>query len=167
VVAAKVHFTKTFEELEGFIARDQIIKEVGGDNPYEYAWIEPKEGENEKLKDTATRDSLLAVRLQYAADIQEATKAWMACSDAEEEKQIKEKREDLVSKLSENYWLLDPYVRATSIYDRMGLLPPKKSVPATPVSGVNGVNGAHSISEKRSADPLVTAKPIAVESEVD
>ena len=134
------------------------MAEFGGEDKYEYEYIPPKENENGKQQDTETRDSLLAVRLQHAADFQEATWAWISAAPGED-KQIADKRNELASKLEENYWLLDPHVRAKSMYDRLDMVQSprhKKSTGATPADGV-----ARSISEKRSSE-VVTTTPITV-----
>ena len=63
VVAAKIHFTKNREDLEKFIPPNQIMKELGGAEDWEYEYVEVKEGENNKMEDTATRDKLISERL--------------------------------------------------------------------------------------------------------
>lgn len=158
VVAGKVNFTKNTKELENFIPRQQLMAEFGGEDKYEYEYVPPKENENEKQQDVATRDSLLAVRLQHATDFQEATLAWISAASGED-KPSADKRNELAGKLEENYWLLDPYVRARSMYDRLGMIQSpghKKSAAATPVG-----DAARSISEKRSSE-VVTTTPITV-----
>ncbi|KAL1956304.1 hypothetical protein VTO42DRAFT_7477 [Malbranchea cinnamomea] len=153
VVVSKVHFTKSLEEVEQFVPRSDIPKSMGGDDDYEYEYIEPVPGENEKMKDTATRDSLLAARLQYASEFQDATMAWIDAAPGEG-KDIKEKRHALAEKLRENYWQLDPYVRARSMLDRQGVLQnPYASKPETAAK-------APSVSEKTNGE-IVTTKPVA------
>lgn len=156
-MAAKVNFTKNTKDLETFISSDQLMKEVGGDDSYDYEYVEPKDNENEKQQDTATRDSLMAVRLQHAADFQDATLSWISSSSGEDKKSA-DKRDKLAGMLEENYWLLDPFVRAKSMFDRQGMVHPhqKKSATSTPVD-----SAARSISEKRSSE-IVTTTPITV-----
>src|SRR2546421_5116291 len=44
VVAGKVHFVKNVEELEKFVPKNQIPAELGGDEKWEYEYVEVKEG---------------------------------------------------------------------------------------------------------------------------
>lgn len=125
VVASKIHFTKSVEDLEKFIPRDRIMKELGGDEDFEYKYIEPEPDENAKMEDTATRDALIARRQELCKEFQTATFAWIAATskgDKETAAAQKEKRADLTEKIRKGYWELDPYVRARSYYDRAGVI---------------------------------------------
>ncbi|EEQ30390.1 phosphatidylinositol transfer protein csr1 [Microsporum canis] len=137
VVAAKVHFTRTTEDLEALVPRSNLLKSLGGDDEYEYKYIEPTEGENDKQKDTASRDELLKTRMEIATAFQDATLSWAGLksnSTANGESDIKRTRNELADKLRENYWQLDPYIRARSMYDRLGLIPPSKETTELPSS---------------------------------
>ncbi|DAA76602.1 TPA_exp: CRAL/TRIO domain protein [Trichophyton benhamiae CBS 112371] len=153
VVAAKVHFTKTPEDLEAIIPRKNLIKSLGGEDEYEYKYIEPIEGENDKQKDTARRDELLKTRMEMAGAFQEATLAWTASKSnsatSEEETYIKKTRTELAEKLCENYWQLDPYIRARSMYDRLGLIPPPKEA--------KELSATQPLSEKVNGDAVAAA----------
>ncbi|KAL1891159.1 phosphatidylinositol transfer protein csr1 [Sporothrix stenoceras] len=122
VVASKVHFTNNVKDMEQFISKDQIIKELDGDEDWEYTYLEPEPGENDKMKDTATRDKLLAEREHLYRAFEEATAKWVVGTNAEQIKTTREKRESVAKQLREHYWTLDPYVRARSLYDRSGML---------------------------------------------
>ncbi|KAJ6788910.1 hypothetical protein PWT90_00121 [Aphanocladium album] len=122
VVASKVHFTNGRSGLEEFIAPNHIPKELDGDEDWEYKYIEPVENENAAMKDTATRDNILEERSALTKEFQEATKLWIREADAESGKQAREKRDSVAIQLRDNYWKLDPYVRARSLYDRQGVI---------------------------------------------
>ncbi|KAM0550641.1 hypothetical protein ACHAPJ_008900 [Fusarium lateritium] len=122
VVAAKVHFTNNRAELEEFIAPDHLIKELEGDENWEYKYVEPVPGENEKMKDTQTRDRLLTEREELVKKFEHATREWIRHSGDEQSKQIKAERERLAKLLREDYWNLDPYIRARTLYDRQGAI---------------------------------------------
>ena len=154
MVVSKIHFTKSVEEVETYVPRSSIPKSMGGDDDYEYEYIPPVEGENEKMKDATTRDSLLAVRLQHAQDFQDATIDFLTAT-GDEAKALREKRHAIAEKLSENYWLMDPYVRARAMVDRQGFV---QSPHAKPVAGTSKPG---SLAEKTSE--VVTTKPIAAE----
>lgn len=125
VVAAKVHFTNGVEGLEEFIPRERILKELGGPKDFEYKYIEPQPDENAAMKDTAKRDEIKARYLEISSELQELTRSWIVASvkgDKTEGESVKAKREELAGKLSRTYWELDPYIRARSYYDRVGML---------------------------------------------
>ncbi|CAK7228344.1 phosphatidylinositol transfer protein csr1 [Sporothrix curviconia] len=128
VVAGKVHFTNNVHDMEEFISKDQIIKELDGDEDWEYRYIEPEAGENDKMKDTATRDRLLADRQHLYRAFEDATAQWIVNSDNGQTKALRAKREDIAKQMREHYWTLDPYVRARSLYDRTGMLCPDGTV---------------------------------------
>ncbi|KAJ5125314.1 hypothetical protein N7448_004637 [Penicillium atrosanguineum] len=125
VVAAKIHFTKNREDLEAFIPKSQIIKELEGDENWEYEYTEVKEGENKLMEDTETRDKLLAERQILAKEIQDITIEWVRASfkkETEAASAAKEKRDGLIEDLRKQYWVLDPYIRARSLYDRLNIV---------------------------------------------
>ncbi|RAL61984.1 hypothetical protein DID88_002473 [Monilinia fructigena] len=121
VVASKVHFTNTVDEMAEFVPRSQILKELGGDEDWEYKFIEPDPSENDKMKDTVTRDKLLKGREEIVDRYEKATLEWIHEGVSPE---IKSKRTALAKELRDDYWKLDPYVRARSLYDREGVISP-------------------------------------------
>jgi len=121
-VAAKVHFTNNRSELEGFISRDHLIKELEGDENWEYKYVEPIPGENDKMKDTQTRDRMLAEREELVKKFEQATREWIRQPEGEQGKQLKAEREKIAKLLREDYWRLDPYIRARTLYDRQGAI---------------------------------------------
>lgn len=122
VVAGKVHFTNNKTELEEYIAPGQIHKELGGNEDWEYKYIESVPGENDKMKDTETRDRLLKAREELVKQFEATTLEWIQTPGGDDGKEIKTKRTALAAKLREDYWALDPYLRARSLYDRQGAL---------------------------------------------
>ena len=120
VVASKIHFTKTVEDLEIFIERSHIIKELGGDDPWEYKYLEPKPGENDPMSDDGTRQRLLDERAAVVKDFEIATQEWIR--DAQASDSLKQKRNELAERLRSGYWHLDPLIRARSLYDRTGVI---------------------------------------------
>ena len=122
VVAAKVHFTNGRSGLEDFIAPSQIPKELGGDEDWEYKYIEPAENENAAMQDTATRDKILGGRSALVKEFEEATKSWLREGDKESGQEARKIRDSIATQLKDNYWKLDPYIRARSLYDRQGVI---------------------------------------------
>lgn len=119
VVAGKIHFTKNVEELADFIERSHIIKELGGDDPWTYQYVEPVAGENELLSDRVTRQRLLDERALAVKDYETATQQWIHASNSTEALQ---QRSELTKRLRTGYWELDPYLRARTLYDRTGVI---------------------------------------------
>ena len=122
VVAAKVHFTSDVKDLEEFIPRKQIIKDLGGDEDWEYKFIEPVEGEDDLMKDTETKQKLLDERKVEVQEYQQETLDWIHAPNQEAGQRAKAQRDELAGKLHDNYWRLDPYVRARTLYDRVRMI---------------------------------------------
>lgn len=149
MVAGKVHFTKNVDDLENFIPRDQIVKELGGNEDWEYKYPEFKAGENQAMDDTAKRDELIVQRQEMARELESATLEWISGCTQDDKDAIlgaKKKRADIIEKLREQYWELDPYVRARSLYDRDSIIQPGGKIEFYPASqpqanGTNGING--------------------------
>lgn len=122
VVAGKVHFTNNRADLSEFIEPSQILKELGGDEDWEYEYIEPLQGENDKMKDETTKNQLLEDREKTVKEFEAATMKWIQEPHSEQGQQAKSTRNQIATKLKEDYWKLDPYVRARSLYDRQGVI---------------------------------------------
>ncbi|OQE43357.1 hypothetical protein PENCOP_c003G08743 [Penicillium coprophilum] len=125
VVAAKIHFTKNRADLENFIHPSQIMKELEGDEDWEYKYVEVPENENPSMADKETRDTLMAERQKLAKEIQDTTIEWIRASfkkETDAASAAKEKRDALIAQLRTQYWVLDPYVRARSLYDRLNIV---------------------------------------------
>ncbi|KAH4031339.1 hypothetical protein HBI46_169390 [Parastagonospora nodorum] len=142
VVAGKVHFAKNIDELEKFVPRNQIPSELGGDEKWTYAYPEPVPGENEKMNDQATRTALEGERADVVKKYENTVVQWIHEGDGDLEEKRKE-RNGVAEELRQNYWKLDPYVRARTLYDRMGMLseggqlafyPKAQTTPAPPAA---------------------------------
>lgn len=126
MVASKVHFTNNIKDLEAFISPSRVPKELDGDEDYEYKYVEPIPGENDRMNDTTTRDGLLAAREQLYHDYEEATAQWIRNP---EDAAIKAQRESIAAKLRVDYWQLDVYVRSRALVDRTGWIQGEKVEP--------------------------------------
>ncbi|KAB8079420.1 CRAL-TRIO domain-containing protein [Aspergillus leporis] len=142
VVASKINFTKNVQDLEKFIPKDRIYKELEGDEDWEYSYVEPQPGENKTMADTAKRDELVKERQQLALELQDLTVQWISASrkrDDEATKAVVEKRKALIERLRAQYWEVDPYLRATSLHDRLNVLQGGGKIDFYPsVAKVNG-----------------------------
>ncbi|KAJ9243410.1 hypothetical protein DTO169E5_2653 [Paecilomyces variotii] len=160
VVAAKVNFTNSVEDLEQFIPRDRIIKELGGDEDWEYKYIEPTADENARMEDTATREKLLAKRQQLSDELQAATLSWVTAAKAgnkDLEAAEQAKRAELIKRLREEYWELDPYIRARTIMDRTGCLLEGGKIQFYPERNAASTNGVSTDGETTIAEEKVAA----------
>jgi hypothetical protein len=122
VVAGKVVFTKTDEELAAIIPPELVPAKE-----WEWEYVEQVPGENKLLEDTDTHDDLQQERLRLARNYEEATLTWVNPTgpDCDEAKSFAiDRRKVLAEQLRQNYWHLDPYVRARSYLDRKGILGP-------------------------------------------
>ncbi|KAG5925802.1 hypothetical protein E4U42_003934 [Claviceps africana] len=123
VIASKVHFTYTRQDLEVFIAPDKLVKELGGDEDWEFKYEEPIPGENAAMADTDTRDRLLGEAKDLAARFEAVTREWLARADGPfDGEDTRARREGVAGEMQEHYWKLDKYVRARSLYDRQGII---------------------------------------------
>jgi hypothetical protein len=123
VVASKVHFTNNLDDMSVFLESSSIIKELGGSKEWSYKYPEPIEGENDIMKDEATKSSLISRRKELSTQYEDLVNEWIAADQPAFEK-LRQRRDDLADEIRHNYWKLDPFVRARSLYDRSGELKP-------------------------------------------
>lgn len=130
IVAAKVHFITGVEALEELIPKEHILKEIGGEEDWEYEYIRPVLNENEKLKDNAAREVILAERKGLGDELFGLTCRWIGNPESENFSP----RNDVIEELHRNYWDLDPYVRARTVLDRTGVIKGNGEVDFYPVA---------------------------------
>lgn len=124
-MAAKIHFTKTPEDLEQFIPKSQIIASLGGDEKWDYTYTEPAENEDAALADTEALKLLEAERMKQVEVFEELTRKWIkAETGAEESEKLKSERFKASELLEVGYWKFDKYLRGRTVYDRTGVLGP-------------------------------------------
>lgn len=151
VVASKVHFTKTAADLAQFIDVAHVPKELGGQEDWTYKYVEPSPGENKLLQDTATRARFEKEREAIVREYEAATVRWAKTG----EEGLKSQRLQLAEKLRQNYWQLDPYVRARSLYDRWGVIKGGGVIdfhPSAQAAGVSRVMGSGGAGARDSTD---------------
>ena len=79
-------------------------------------YVEPAPGENDTMKDKETRQKLEDERKTEVQEYERKTFEWIKGEDK------KADRDQVAQRVRENYWKLDPYVRARTLYDRTGML---------------------------------------------
>ena len=164
MVASKVHFTSNASEMEEFVTSSHVISALGGEDPWSYKYVESSIGENKLMEDTATRDKLLTERSSIVKNYETATLSWINNKPGDDLAAIKSQRNNIAKQLREDYWRLDPYIRARSYYDRTGMIqtggaihfypqtaPPVQQAPAA-TSGQQPIeNNTHNV-ETSAAD---------------
>lgn len=160
-----MHFTNNLKELSEYIPESRIPVELDGADPWEYKYVEAVAGENARMKDTATRDKLVQEREALYEQYEAKTLQYMREADAEKKAAIKVDRNELGNKLKTGYWNLDPYVRARSLYDRIGVLKENGTVDHYPTGKPAPV--ANGVPVAAASAPAAAATPAAVASSAD
>lgn len=115
--------------MEAYVPKEQIISDLGGHEEWTYKYVEPVPGENDLMKDTEIRDKLLAAREGIVKEYENATLEWIhGAGDVEG---VKKSRNEIAGRLKVDYWNLDPYLRARSYYDRVGMINPGEGYSST------------------------------------
>lgn len=124
VVASKIQFTRSLSDLGRFIEPHEIIQELGGPNEWSYTYPEPKAGENAAQQDTKRREEIMKERAAIYRQYEDLTVKWAWPGDQAASKQWEARRSNVARVLVMQYWILDKYTRARSIYDRTGVIGP-------------------------------------------
>lgn len=122
VVASKVHFTKTVSDLEKFVDKKFVPKDLGGADDYVPEYITPTEQNSATLPKDDKYEALMKEREQLAHTFFETTLAWVQAKKTEELTKLLDLKIQLGAELAQNYIKLDPYVRQRGAYDRDGSL---------------------------------------------
>lgn len=122
VVAGKVHFVKNVQDFSTFVPKSQIPTELGGDEKWEYKYPEPVPGENDKMKEEGPKQELQKERQEIVDKYEATIVEWVRVGDGASLEEKRKERDVLAEQLRQNYWKLDPYVRARSLYDRLKVI---------------------------------------------
>lgn len=122
-VAIKINFTKTKSDLLKFVHEENLQSLYGGKDDWQYKYIEPQHGENEAHNSPEHEEKLSEEREELVRQFEQLTLDWTATTHQSKECNEKEtERQAAAHKLQENYWRLDPYIRAKTYYHRAGTL---------------------------------------------
>ncbi|KAJ2505926.1 phosphatidylinositol transfer protein csr1 [Coemansia sp. RSA 2049] len=122
-VKAKIVMAKSAADIAPFIARDRLVAEVGGAKPFDYDYVLPTAEENRRMADAAARSAAEAAFVAAVADYEAATRRWLDAADSAEEERVRA-RDALRSAAAD----LDPFVRARTLYHRLGFIRADRSV---------------------------------------
>ncbi|KAH3661788.1 hypothetical protein OGAPHI_005966 [Ogataea philodendri] len=123
VVASKIVFAKKYEDLLKVIDAKHLPKDLGGEDTFEWKYLEPTKTDNGKLHtDPAKKKELEEERSKLIENFVLKTIEWIECHETEKSRALMTERLALGKQLSENYKLLDGYIRNRGIYDRLGYI---------------------------------------------
>ncbi|CAG58366.1 uncharacterized protein GVI51_D00847 [Nakaseomyces glabratus] len=123
VVASKIVFTKSSNDLKEFIACDQLPEYLEGSNPINLdTYQEIAADHDNQMEDVDTKNRLLSERELIIKQFVDTTIKWIESSNATESQNLLYSRIALGRQLTANYCELDPYIRSRSRYDIDGSL---------------------------------------------
>lgn len=122
VVASKVHFTYTAADLEKFVDRKFIPKDLGGDDEYVPVYVPPTSESSGKLAKDEKYEKWVQQRRDYCYVFIETPLAWIKAKTVEESTKLLDYKIQIGAELAKNYILLDPYIRERGPFDRDGQL---------------------------------------------
>ncbi|EGX93741.1 CRAL/TRIO domain protein [Cordyceps militaris CM01] len=153
-IAEKVKFTTGRKDLFKYIDPSRVLVEHGGQDPFQYEYEEPNMDENFKMQNTITRNYLLLERQMLVEQFEDVTKEWvMNAQGTARAAEVSRRRDQVCADLTSNFWELDPYVRARSLYDRRACL-----------SGTGNLQYHPPKSERRARDSTATGRPRSMSS---
>jgi hypothetical protein len=104
-----------------FIPKCNLQKSYGGDDPWEYKYVEPVPNENERMQSEEKKTKIQIERQELIDQFTRLTTEWITSNnDSEVGAETSAKRDELAQLLQLNYWKLDPYVRSSTYYHRVG-----------------------------------------------
>lgn len=115
VVVEKVKFV-TLKELPEFIDPSQLPESLGGTLPPNFRYIAPTPEENVKLTDAKGRLDAEVLFKDTTVEFEAETRKWCIT------KSNSSSRDEAAKKLRAAYAHLDPYIRARTIYHRLGVI---------------------------------------------
>lgn len=121
VVSSKINFTKNLSDLEKYIDRKELIKDLDGSDDHEYNYLEPTESQNGlAIKDESVVNELKMQRQELQKQFIQKTIEWIESKDLVTSKALLNEKIELGKKLGENYIQIDGGIRNRSVYDRFG-----------------------------------------------
>ncbi|KIL94182.1 hypothetical protein FAVG1_02744 [Fusarium avenaceum] len=122
VVASKIHFTSGTKGLLKFIPKANLQKSYGGEDPWEYKYVEAVPSENERMGSEEKKIKIQIERQELIDQFEQLTFEWATGQDSGASLEAKERRDELAQLLELNYWKLDPYIRSGTYYHRAGVV---------------------------------------------
>ncbi|KAF9157887.1 hypothetical protein DFQ26_008226, partial [Actinomortierella ambigua] len=124
VVASKIKFTRSDSELTQYIPANHLPdKYDGGKDKYQYEYLPVAAGENDRMKDTETKERLVDEWKALMWKFEALTREWCDLSkptnkSTRTESEVEAERDQAAKDLRAAYFRLDPYIRARTLYHR-------------------------------------------------
>lgn len=122
VVASKITFTRTPEELARFIPLQFIEKEHGGTSDFEYKYIRPVPEDSIKTQDKEALDQYQRQFEELSGKFIDATIEWIRSNDKESNERTQKLKNQISDEMIDLYWKYDENLRSRSILDKNGVL---------------------------------------------
>lgn len=119
---ARIKFTRTYQDLTEFINPDNIPKRLGGEDDYEYHYIEPTLENSAKKPIDSRHLDLREERKELLMLWVVVTVQWLEAQTSKDSLKYLKRKVKLGLALAKNYNKLDPYYRFRGICDRLGVL---------------------------------------------
>ncbi|CUM67324.1 uncharacterized protein PRCAT00005017001 [Priceomyces carsonii] len=120
VVASKVHFTKNCKDLEAFIDRKFIPKDLGGNDAFVMKYENPTHSDSDEKPKDDNYAILSEQRSFLILSYLQATINWLESKTISESDKFLEARIKIGIQLANNYIGIDPYLRKRGIFERIG-----------------------------------------------
>lgn len=118
----KIKFTRSYQELTEFIDPENIPQRLGGEDGYEYHYVEPTWKNSAKKPMDSRYLDLMEERKELLMLWVVVTAQWLEARTSEDSLKYLKQKVKLGLALGKNYINLDPYYRFRGICDRLGLL---------------------------------------------
>ncbi|KAF9584101.1 hypothetical protein BGW38_007579 [Lunasporangiospora selenospora] len=119
VVAAKIRFTSYDTDLLESIPAENLLSSYQcGLDKYQYEYLTPVAGENDLMRDAATKAKLEGERLELTNKFESTTKQWSQDQNEKTSASLGQQRDEIAKQLRSQYIQLEPYVRARSQFHR-------------------------------------------------
>ncbi|KAF9191091.1 hypothetical protein BGZ51_007800 [Haplosporangium sp. Z 767] len=125
VIRAKIQFTNNRKDLEEFVAPDQLMdnKAFEGEDITPYRYVPPVPGENKLLhEDSDAKQRALARRKEMELTFERLTEVWQGQKELSSSAAVIQERHEVGMRLTDTWWAAEPYIRARTVYDRIGAI---------------------------------------------
>lgn len=119
VVASKITFVNTIEEIGEFIDPEQLSTMMGGEDSYEGEYPVPTKADSLTKPKDGKFQQLIKERDELNLQFLERTARWIESYDSKTSSKYLEDKINVSIKLAKNYCELDPYIRRKGLPDRM------------------------------------------------
>ncbi|KAI8322996.1 CRAL/TRIO domain-containing protein, partial [Martensiomyces pterosporus] len=124
VVKSKIVMAKSAQEIAPYIDLDSLPGEVGGKKQFDYKYILPTPEESACMADAEARRSAEGAFVSAVDRYEQETRRWLEAKGDGVESSRRSAKDELRTAAVN----LDPYVRAHTLYSRLGFIKPDRSV---------------------------------------